>query len=54
MEGTQIYISENKERFVSELIDLLKLPSVSADPAFSGDVVKTAEMIAKRFKGSRC
>jgi len=50
MKGTQAYISDNKERFVSELIDLLKLPSVSADPSFAGDVVKTAEMVASRLK----
>ena len=50
MKGTQTYISENKDRFVSELIDLLKIPSVSADPSFSGDVVKTAEMVASRLK----
>ena len=50
MKGTQTYISENKDRFVSELIDLLKIPSVSADPSFAGDVVKTAEMVASRLK----
>ncbi len=50
MKGTQTYISENKERFVSELLDLLKIPSVSADPSFAGDVVKTAEMVAARLK----
>jgi len=50
MKGTQTYISENKDRFVSELIDLLKIPSVSADPSFAGDVVKPAEMVASRLK----
>ena len=50
MKATQAYISENKERFVSELIDLLKIPSVSADPSFAGDVQKTAEMVAARLK----
>ncbi|MBL1279504.1 MAG: dipeptidase [Fluviicola sp.] len=50
MEATQKYISENKQRFVDELIDLLKIPSVSADPSFSKDVFATAEMVAHRLK----
>jgi len=28
------YIEANKDRFINELIELLKIPSVSADPAF--------------------
>ena len=32
------YIQENKDRFLSELMELLKLPSVSADPKFDADV----------------
>jgi acetylornithine deacetylase/succinyl-diaminopimelate desuccinylase-like protein len=49
MKATQNFIQENKERFLSELIDLLKLPSVSADPKFSKDVHKTAELIAEHL-----
>ncbi|HRP61508.1 MAG TPA: M20/M25/M40 family metallo-hydrolase, partial [Vicingus sp.] len=43
------YIQENKERFINELIDLLKIPSISADKAYSNDVVKTAEEVKKRL-----
>lgn len=50
MKGTQSFITDNKQRFVNELIDLLKIPSVSADPSFSDDVHKTAEMVANRLK----
>jgi len=49
MQGTQSFINENKERFLDELVDLLKIPSVSADPAFSNDVYKTAKEISKRL-----
>ena len=49
MKATQNFIQENKERFLSELVDLLKLPSVSADPKFSKDVHKTAESIAEHL-----
>lgn len=44
------YIESNKDRFLDELIDLLKVPSVSADPAFSKDVLKTAELLKSRLE----
>lgn len=50
MKNTQIFIQNQKERFVSELIELLKIPSVSADPSYSKDVVKTAEFIAQQLQ----
>ena len=49
MKATQNFIQENKDRFLSELVDLLKIPSVSADPKFSKDVHKTAESIAEHL-----
>ena len=39
------YIEENKQRFLDELFDLLRIPSVSADSKFAGDVRKTAEFV---------
>ena len=39
------YIQENQEKFLNELIDLLKIPSVSADPKFKGDVLQAAEFV---------
>ena len=39
------YIEENKQKFLDELFDLLRMPSVSADSKFSGDVRKTAEFV---------
>ncbi len=39
------YISNNKDRFLEELVDLLKIPSVSADPAYNDEVAKTAEVV---------
>ncbi|HNS43415.1 MAG TPA: dipeptidase [Taishania sp.] len=49
MNQTQQYIQVNKERFLTELLDLLKIPSISADKAYSQDVKKTAELIAEKF-----
>ena len=44
------YIAQNKERFLSELFDLLRLPSVSADTKFDNDVKKTAEFLKLSFE----
>ncbi|MBT5977829.1 MAG: peptidase dimerization domain protein, partial [Flavobacteriales bacterium] len=44
-EQIQAYIEENKDRFLDELIELLRVPSVSADPAFAGDVQRCAEVV---------
>ncbi|HCA83166.1 MAG TPA: dipeptidase [Flavobacteriales bacterium] len=43
------FIESNKDRFINELLDLLRMPSVSADPKFKADVLKTAEAIKARL-----
>jgi acetylornithine deacetylase/succinyl-diaminopimelate desuccinylase-like protein len=49
MNNTQKYISNNKERFINELIELLKIPSISADSKYKEDVRRTAEEVKKRL-----
>lgn len=49
-EEIKTYIEGNKERFVEELKDLLRIPSVSADPEFKDDVFEAAEYISARLK----
>lgn len=39
------YIEQNKQKFLDELLDLLRIPSVSADSKFKKDVLKTADFI---------
>lgn len=39
------YIEKNKDRFLSELFDLLRIPSVSADSRHKEDMRKTAEFV---------
>ncbi|HVK38709.1 MAG TPA: dipeptidase [Candidatus Kapabacteria bacterium] len=46
MNETIKYIDDNAERFVDELKDFLRIPSISADPAFSADVRRAAEYVA--------
>jgi len=50
MKALQNYLKENKKRHLEELIELLKVPSVSADPAYNKDVAKTAKMVANFLK----
>ena len=45
MHTVKNYINENKDRFIAELIELLKMPSISADSAYSQDVLNTAEAV---------
>lgn len=54
MQKVQQFIEENKERFLSELFAMLRIPSVSADPKFKGDVAKTAEFVADSLKMAGC
>lgn len=44
------YIEDNKNKFLDELLDLLRIPSVSADSKFKGDVRKAAEFLKARFE----
>lgn len=50
MEKAQAFISANKERFLEELFDLLRIPSISADPAYKGDVKRAAESVAESLR----
>ena len=54
MTDIKSYISQNKNRFIDELIELLKIPSVSADPAHKPDMLKTAEMVKKSLEDAGC
>jgi acetylornithine deacetylase/succinyl-diaminopimelate desuccinylase-like protein len=43
------YIEQNKDRFLNELFDLLRIPSISADKDFASDVNKAAEFIKTKM-----
>lgn len=47
MEKTREYIRENKERFLSELFELLRIPSVSAQSEHKDDMVRCAGHLRK-------
>ena len=48
------YISANKDRFINELIDLLKIPSISADKSYKNDVLEAAKAVKKSLDDAGC
>ncbi len=54
MDSVGDYISKHKQRFLDELFNLLKIPSVSADSAFAQDVVDAAQAVAQYLSDAGC
>jgi len=54
MESINNYIKQHKQRFLDELIALLKIPSVSADTAFKKEVLLTADFVMEQLKKAGC
>lgn len=54
MKTSKEYIEEHKNRFINELIELLKIPSVSADPAYKNDVLKTSQSVKESLEKAGC
>ncbi len=54
MQELSTYLENNKERFLEELKELVRIPSVSADPAYKEEVAKTAEFVAQKLKDAGC
>ena len=44
------YLSDNQTRFLDELLDWLRIPSVSADPKFHADILKAADYLKTRLE----
>src|SRR5690554_2242658 len=54
MKSAKPYIEKHKQRFLDELVELLKIPSISADSKYKNDVLKTAEAVKKQLKKACC
>jgi len=54
MSTIKTYIDQNKQRFIDELLNLLRIPSVSADKAFKNDVLKTADAVKAALDQAGC
>lgn len=54
MDDINLYVQQHKERFINELVEILKIPSVSADTAFSQDVMDMADAVKKSLEDAGC
>jgi len=50
MKNVKEYIEEHKDRFINELVELLKIPSISADSAYKKDTMAAAEAVKKTLE----
>ena len=48
----QTYLEENRERFLNELLDFLRIPSISSLPAHAADVQRAGEWVAARVEAA--
>ncbi|PSK88846.1 dipeptidase [Taibaiella chishuiensis] len=54
MEVWKEYLETNKQRFLDELLDLLRIPSVSADSKYKGDVARCADAVQAAMLAAGC
>ena len=52
MQEIKKYVEENKQRFLDELFELLRYPSVSADPKYKSSMLETAAFVAEKLKAA--
>jgi acetylornithine deacetylase/succinyl-diaminopimelate desuccinylase-like protein len=48
------YLEQNKQKFLDELLELLRIPSISADSAYKADVARCAEAVKKSLEEAGC
>ncbi len=54
MQAWNDYFNQNKERFLNELLELLRIPSISADSKYKGDVARCAEAVKENLLQAGC
>ena len=54
MEKVKQYIEENKDRFLEELFELIRIPSISSIKDHKPDMVKTAEALKAALLSAGC
>jgi acetylornithine deacetylase/succinyl-diaminopimelate desuccinylase-like protein len=50
MEAVQNYIQANRQRFLDELLDFLRIPSISADTKYKDEVLRAATWLSTELK----
>jgi acetylornithine deacetylase/succinyl-diaminopimelate desuccinylase-like protein len=48
------YLEANKDRFLNELLELLRIPSVSADSKYKADVARCADAVKQHLLAAGC
>ena len=48
------HIQENQDKYLKQLIELLKIPSISADPSYTADVRKAAVWVGDALEEAGC
>jgi len=54
MDTIKTYINQHKDRFINELIEILKSPSISADSAFNKDIINTSNAVKTALENAGC
>ena len=54
MSAAATFVRANGDRYLSELQDLLRIPSISTDPERAGDVRRAAEWVRDRLRVAGC
>lgn len=52
MEAVKQYQTEHKQRFLDELFEFLRIPSISADPAYKGDLENAATFLKNKMEAA--
>jgi acetylornithine deacetylase/succinyl-diaminopimelate desuccinylase-like protein len=52
--NSKAYVKKHQKRFINELIELLKIPSISADSNYKGDMLKAADSVCEHLKSAGC
>ncbi|MGA7124457.1 MAG: hypothetical protein WBY94_30425, partial [Polyangiaceae bacterium] len=50
MKDVIAFIDSNRTRFVEDLVEWVRIPSISSDPTHAADVKKCADYLATQFR----
>lgn len=48
------YLRANKDRFLSEIMEFLKVPSIRADLGYKSSILKCSQLVRQRLHDSGC
>ncbi|MGV6845967.1 MAG: dipeptidase [Lutibacter sp.] len=54
MKNLNAYVKQHKDRFINELIELLKIPSISADSNYQNAIIETANKVKESLLKAGC